>query len=67
MLYLGMTAPTARSALNLMTNLDILKEVSGKKRDKVYVYRKYLDILESDAEPFTLERHNNQFFGYMKS
>jgi Fic family protein len=53
---LGMTAPTARSALNHMVELGIIEEVSGKKRDKVYVYRKYLDILEEGAEPFRAER-----------
>lgn len=50
---LGMTAPTARSALNHMTSIGVLEETSGKKRDKVYVYRKYLDILEAGAEPFS--------------
>ncbi len=49
---LQMSAPTARSALNHMKFIGILEEVSGKKRDKVYVYRKYLDILEDGAEPF---------------
>lgn len=49
---LGMTAPTARSALNHLLELEILTERSGKKRDKVYVYRNYLDILEEGAEPF---------------
>ncbi len=50
---LVMTAPTARSALNHMTSIGVLEEMSGKKRDKVYVYRKYLEILEEGAEPFT--------------
>lgn len=49
---LNMTAPTARSALNHMASVGILEEVSGKKRDKVYVYRTYLDVLEEGAEPF---------------
>ena len=49
---LGMSAPTARSALNHMIELGILKEVTGQKRDKIYVYRTYLDILEDGAEPF---------------
>ena len=49
---LTITAPTARSALNHLTALGILKEVSGKIRHKVYVYRNYLDILEEGAEPF---------------
>ena len=30
----------------------ILEEISGKARDKVYVYRNYLNILEQGAEPF---------------
>jgi len=49
---LGMTAPTARSALNHMVHLGILKEVTGKKRDKIYVYQSYLNTLEAGTEPF---------------
>jgi len=49
---LNMTAPTARSSLTHMVNLGILEEMSGKKRDKVYVYRKYLNILDDGAKPF---------------
>ncbi|HJD56160.1 MAG TPA: Fic family protein [Rickettsia endosymbiont of Pyrocoelia pectoralis] len=51
---LNITAPTARHALELMRKLEILREISGKKRDKIYVYRKYLDILEEGAEPFKI-------------
>ncbi|MGL4426931.1 MAG: Fic family protein [Alphaproteobacteria bacterium] len=50
---LKMTAPTARSALNHMKSMGILEEISGKKRDKTYIYRKYLDILEDGANPFS--------------
>lgn len=49
---LTMTVPTARSALNKMVEAGILEEVSGKTRDKVYLYRKYLSLLEEGAEPF---------------
>ena len=49
---LGMTAPTARHSLNYMLDLGILKEMSGKKRNKIYVYHKYLNILEEGAKPF---------------
>ncbi len=48
---LNITAPTARSALNFMLKLDIVKEITAKKRDKIYVYRKYLEILDEGAEP----------------
>jgi Fic family protein len=49
---LGISAPAVRNALNNMVNLGILEEISGKQRNKVYVYRKYLNILEEGAEPF---------------
>jgi Fic family protein len=48
---LRMTAPTARTMLNHMVSIGVLVEVSGKKRDKLYVYRKYFDILEDGAKP----------------
>jgi Fic family protein len=50
---LAMSAPTARSALNHLQSLGILTQISCKKRDKVYVYRRYLDILEEGAEPLS--------------
>jgi Fic family protein len=48
---LNMSAPTARSSINHLLNLGMLEEISGKKRDKIYVYRKYFDLLEEGAEP----------------
>ena len=48
---LGLTPPTIRSTFNSMLKLGILEEITGKKRDKVYVYRKYLDILSEGVEP----------------
>lgn len=50
---LNITAPTARSALNSMLKLDIVKEITAKKRDKIYVYRKYLDILSEGDDPLS--------------
>jgi len=34
-----------------MLKLGILEEITGKQRDKVYVYRKYLDILSEGVDP----------------
>ena len=50
---LNITAPTARSALTHMLELGILEEITAKKRDRVYVYRQYLDILDEGAEPLS--------------
>jgi len=47
----GLSAPTARAALNHLVDLGILEEITGKQTDKIYVYRKYLAILEEGTEP----------------
>lgn len=39
---------TARDALEALTTAGILKEVTGKKRDRVYVYEQYLALLEEE-------------------
>jgi len=48
---LSITEPTARAALDLLEKLDIVEEITSKKRNRIYVYKKYLDILEQGAEP----------------
>ncbi len=47
-----MPSQTARSVSNHMTSIGVLIETSVKTRDKVYVYRKYLSLLEEGAEPW---------------
>ncbi len=48
---LNISAPTARNSLNNLVKLGIVKEITKKNRDKIYVYKKYLDILEYGTEP----------------
>lgn len=48
---IGMSEPTARVALDHLQQLNIVKEITGKKRNRVYVYKKYLDILEQGTDP----------------
>ena len=43
---LGITAPTARAALNHLVALGIINEVSGRERRKLYVYQALIDVLE---------------------
>ena len=43
--------PFTGSLLHAYQHLGILEEISGKKRDKIYVYRNYLNILETGAKP----------------
>ncbi|XVJ60032.1 MAG: Fic family protein [Tepidisphaera sp.] len=45
---LKVTAPTARKAVDVATDVGILRETSGKQRDRVFAYHKYLQILTGD-------------------
>lgn len=42
------TKPTAAKAIAALENAKILAETSGRQRDRVYVYRSYLDALSAD-------------------
>ena len=45
---LGVTAPPARKAVELLEELGVLGEVTGKQRGRVYAYREYLQALVGD-------------------
>lgn len=47
----GLTAPTINAALADLERLEIVQEVTGKKRGRVYSYRAYLDILNEGTAP----------------
>jgi Fic family protein len=42
---LKITAPTARASVNHLVKLGVLKEITGKQRDKMFSYKAYMDIL----------------------
>ncbi|MGB0562375.1 MAG: Fic family protein [Spirulinaceae cyanobacterium] len=44
----GTTKPTVKRAVEDLQQLGIVAEVTGKPRNKVYVYSEYLDILNQD-------------------
>ena len=45
---LGLTVPPTRKAIELLENLDVLREITGKRRGRVYAYHEYLQILTGD-------------------
>lgn len=45
---LSVSKPTATKAVDGLVQAGILKETSGKRRDRVYAYQKYLDALTSE-------------------
>ena len=44
--YLGITAKTTLAALEKLQGLGIIREITGKQRDRIWVYQHYLDVLE---------------------
>lgn len=41
---------TIQTALKKLCDLNILREITGKKRDRVYAYKAYIDILNEGSE-----------------
>ena len=50
---LNMSAPAIRRAIGVLERLGIIKETTGQKRGRLYVYADYFDILEKGTEPLS--------------
>lgn len=48
---LGLSRPTIGAAFRRLEEMGIVREVSGRKRGQVFVYREYLDLLSEGTEP----------------
>jgi Fic family protein len=46
---LKLSQPTVTAGLNALVTLGICRETTGRPRSRVFVYSKYLDILNEDA------------------
>ena len=47
----GLSFNTATSALQNLEQLGIVREITGKPRNRLYLYDRYLAILDEGAEP----------------
>ena len=50
---LGVTKPTAIKAISALQKAKILRETTGKQRDRIYAYHEYLQVLTSDTDPLS--------------
>jgi DNA-binding transcriptional regulator GbsR (MarR family) len=48
---LGLPPPTVSSAVECLEVLGIVREITGKRRDRIYVYDRYARILDEGTEP----------------
>jgi Fic family protein len=46
----GVAFPTASSAMELLIELGIARELTGKRRNRLFVYSQYLEILNEGTE-----------------
>lgn len=46
----GLSFPSASRSMQVLTNLGIAREVTGQRRNRVFAYQKYLDILSEGTE-----------------
>ena len=46
----GISFPTASTAMGILTKLGIAREITGKARNRVYVYERYVAILSEGTE-----------------
>lgn len=47
----GMSQPTVQTAVEHLIRLGVVREVTGRRRDRNYVYGRYLSILDEGTEP----------------
>jgi Fic family protein len=48
---IGISQPTVTSAFKRLEEIGMVKEITGKARDRIYVYKEYLDILGEGTQP----------------
>ncbi len=46
---IGSTKPTTNKAIDSLIEAGVLEEITGKQRDRIYAYRKYLNVLAEDT------------------
>jgi Fic family protein len=49
--HLALSAPTIRAAIRTLEEMEILNELTGQRRHRVFAYSAYLDILSEGAQP----------------
>lgn len=50
---LKLTVPTVTSALNHLVRLGIVNEISGKRRDRLFAYSRYINMVSEGTKPLS--------------
>jgi hypothetical protein len=46
-----LTSPSRRSPLRNLQDLNIVSEITGRRRDRIFAYDRYLDLLNESTTP----------------
>lgn len=49
----GMTLPTATKAMQTLVTAGIARELTGKRRNRIFVHDAYLNVLNEGGQPLT--------------
>lgn len=49
--HLALSAPTIRNAIRTLEDMEIVNELTGQRRHRVFAYQRYLEILSEGAQP----------------
>ena len=52
----GLSWPAAANGVEVLSHLGIVRELTGRRRNRVVAYRQYLEILSEGTEPLTADR-----------
>ena len=47
----SLSFPAVSAGMQLLSRLGIVKEITGKRRDRVFAYSKYLAVLNEGTDP----------------
>lgn len=47
----GLSAPTVRTALEVLEGMGLVREATGRQRDRLYLYQPYVDVLSEGTDP----------------
>jgi len=47
----GLSFPAASTAMDLLVKLKVVRELTGKRRNRLFAYDRYLEVLNEGTEP----------------
>lgn len=56
----GLSFPAASTAMDLLVKLKVIRELTGKRRNRLFAYDRYLKVLNEGTEPAGAGRNKSK-------